>query len=430
MTQAAVRVITCRRVPARVVAQQSNRTSSVPPGARGAVAGFTRGALTVAATVLLAAGASWRAGADPATPGAPAPAPPPLAVPQPDSLPRDAYIGGARTSTNSGLGTGNGMGRPLAEPRERSVAAVPPVPSDGVHAATAWPGKQVVIHLPNERALTAANWGEGGAAAYGSPPVDYVVIPDAGGGADIRMIRKTFISPSDFTLGVRYPDGTHLRQAAQAVVVETDAAPGKPAAIIGALSIPEAKDGAGNPISVNPSIGGSYLYQQSDVNLNVGEVGLLNFPVTITVAYRPTTTVPAVTQGDPAPKPPAGQTSGGRCVSGPPQFRGADNDGTPGGSADFAGSCARLAACMSAAPVHTSALTCENTFMADLTNACVSAFGFDGDDYEGCLAAANGHTRWAKENMRPGTAAPGAGTCHVHLHSTFHNTISGKGSCR
>ncbi|MFV8310857.1 hypothetical protein [Mycobacteroides chelonae] len=394
------------------------------------MAGFTRGALTVAATVLLAAGASWRAGADPATPGAPAPAPPPLAVPQPDSLPRDAYIGGARTSTNSGLGTGNGMGRPLAEPRERSVAAVPPVPSDGVHAATAWPGKQVVIHLPNERALTAANWGEGGAAAYGSPPVDYVVIPDAGGGADIRMIRKTFISPSDFTLGVRYPDGTHLRQAAQAVVVETDAAPGKPAAIIGALSIPEAKDGAGNPISVNPSIGGSYLYQQSDVNLNVGEVGLLNFPVTITVAYRPTTTVPAVTQGDPAPKPPAGQTSGGRCVSGPPQFRGADNDGTPGGSADFAGSCARLAACMSAAPVHTSALTCENTFMADLTNACVSAFGFDGDDYEGCLAAANGHTRWAKENMRPGTAAPGAGTCHVHLHSTFHNTISGKGSCR
>ncbi|MGH3724777.1 MAG: hypothetical protein ACRDUS_11730 [Mycobacterium sp.] len=318
-------------------------------------------------------------------------------------------MGGARTSTNSGLGMGNGMGRPLAEPRERSVAAVPPIASDGVHAATAWPGKQVVIHLPNERALTAANWGEGGAAAYGSGPVDYVVIPDAGGGADIRMIRKTFISPSDFTLGVRYPDGTHLRQAAQAVVVETDAAPGYPAAIIGAFSIPDAKDGAGNPISVTPSIGASYLYQQSDVNLNVGDVGLLNFPVTITVAYRATTTGPAVAQGDPGPKrPPVAE--GGQCVSGPPQFRGAVEGQNPGGSADFMPSCARLAACMSAAPARTSALTCENTFMADLTNACVTAFGYDGDDYEGCLAAANGHTRWAKENMTPGTPVARAGT--------------------
>lgn len=160
---------------------------------------------TVAATVLPMAGVPGRAGADPATPGPPAPAAPPLAVPQPDSLPRDAFIGGTRTSTNSGLGMGNGMGRPLAEPREPSVAAVPPIASDRVHAATAWPGRQVVIHLPNERALTAANWGEGGAAAYRSGPVDYVVIPDAGGGADIRMIRKTFISPSDFTLGSDTP---------------------------------------------------------------------------------------------------------------------------------------------------------------------------------------------------------------------------------
>uniref|UniRef100_UPI0035A23274 hypothetical protein n=1 Tax=Mycobacteroides chelonae TaxID=1774 RepID=UPI0035A23274 len=365
--------------------------------------------MAVPATAQLVAGAGWQAEADPNQPGPPAPVPPPLAVPQPDNLPRTVNIGGAQVKSNVPQGMGDGTGRPLAEPRERSIAALPPIASDGVHAATAWPGKQVVIHLPNERALTAANWGEGGAAAYGSPPVDYVVIPDAGGGADIRMIRKTFISPSDFTLGVRYPEGTHLRQAGQAVVVETDAAPGRPAAIIGALSIPDAKDGAGNPISVNPSIGGSYLYQQSDVNLNVGEVRLLNFPVTITVAYRPSASVPAVAQGDPAPKAPA-NTVDGRCVSGPPQFRGNDNDGTPGAAADFVPPCARLAACMSAVPARTSALTCENTFMADLTNACVTAFGYDGDDYEGCLAAANGHTRWAKENMRPGPAATGAGT--------------------
>lgn len=409
MTKTAVRVITCRRVPARAAVQQPTRAPGARSGVRVVVVGIARAALTVMAAVLLASGASWRAGADPVTPGPPAPAPPPLAVPQPDSLPRDAFIGGARTSTNSGLGMGNGMGRPLAEPRERSVAAVPPIASDGVHAATAWPGRQVVIHLPNERALTAANWGEGGAAAYGSGPVDYLVIPDAGGGADIRMIRKTFISATDFTLGVRYPDGTHLRQADRAAVIETDGAPGHPAAIIGAFSIPEAKDAAGNAISVSPSIGASYLYQQSDLNLNVGDVGLLNFPVTITVAYRPTTTIPAVTQGDPGPERPP-LAADGRCVSGPPNFRGAQDDGIPAGTADFVSSCTRLAACMSAAPARTSALTCENTFMADLTNACVTAFGYDGDDYEGCLAAANGHTRWAKENMTPGPTAAGTGT--------------------
>lgn len=394
-------VVNCRALPAPSESSSGHSDRRTPRwfhlgpvllAAVAAVAGFT-----------LSSGSP--AGADPNQPGPPAPAPPPLAVPQPDNLPRTVNIGGAQVKSNVPQGMGDGTGRPLAEPRERSVAAVPPIPSDGVHAATAWPGKQVIIHLPNERALTAANWGEGGAAAYGSGPVDYVVIPDAGGGADIRMIRKTFISPSDFTIGVRYPDGTHLRQAAQAVVVETDASPGKPAAIIGALSIPEARDGAGNSIAVSPSIGGSYLYQQSDVNLNVGEVGLLNFPVTITVAYRPTTTIPAVAQGDPGPmRPPVAKD--GRCVSGPPQFRGADNDGTPGAAANFVPSCARLTACMSAAPARTSALTCENTFMADLTNACVTAFGHDGDDYEGCLAAANGHTRWAKDNMAPGQAAP------------------------
>jgi len=402
-----LKVANCRVLPKRSEASDGYSSQATPRW-------FRVGPVSAAAVMLVAGFTLFSAspaGAEPNQPGPPPPAPPPLAVPQPDSIPRDAFIGGARTSTNSGLGMGNGMGRPLAEPRERSVAAVPPIASDGVHAATAWPGKQVVIHLPNERALTAANWGEGGAAAYGSAPVDYVVIPDAGGGTDIRMIRKTFISPSDFTLGVRYPDGTHLRQAAQAVVVETDAAPGHPAAIIGALSIPDAKDSAGNPISVNPSIGGSYLYQQSDVNLNVGDVGLLNFPVTITVAYRPGTAIPVVTQGDPAPKAPANSVAA-RCVSGPPNFRGAGNDGTPGAAADFVPSCTRLAACMSAAPAHTSALTCENTFMADLTNACVTAFGQDGtegSDYEGCLAAANGHVRWAKENMAPGTPAAAGG---------------------
>ncbi|EIU10568.1 hypothetical protein MA5S0304_2078 [Mycobacteroides abscessus 5S-0304] len=360
--------------------------------------------LAVSAAIML--DTASRASADPGTP--PPPAPPPLAVPQPDNLPRAVSIGGAQAKTNNVQGMGPGTGRPLVEARERNTAVVPPIAADGVHAATAWPGKQITIHLPNERELTAASWGEGGAAAYGSGPVDYVVIPDAGGGVDIRMVRKSFISPSDFSLGVRYPEGTHLRQAGQAVVVETDAAPGHPAAIIGAFAIPEARDGAGNQISVTPSIGASYLYQQSSVDLNVGDVGLLNFPVTITVAYHPTTTVPAVTQS--APTPPADQrVSALRCVSGPTDFRGTADGENPARSADFAPSCARLTACMSAAPARTSALTCENTFMADLANACVAAFGQDGGDYEGCLATANGHVRWAKENLAPGQPAAAAG---------------------
>ncbi|MBN7316215.1 hypothetical protein IUS99_05530 [Mycobacteroides abscessus subsp. massiliense] len=326
-------------------------------------------------------------------------------MPQPDNLPRAVNIGGAQAKTNNVQGMGPGTGRPLAEARERSAAVVPPIAADGVHAATAWPGKQVVIHLPNERELTAASWGEGGAAAYGSPPVDYVVIPDAGGGADIRMVRKSFISPSDFSLGVRYPENTHLRQAGQAVVLETDASPGKPAAIIGAFAVPEARDGAGNSIAVTLSIGASYLYQTSSLDLNVGDVGLLNFPVTITVAYHPTTTVPAVTQSAPLPPPADSRVSALRCVSGPTDFRGTADGENPARSADFAMSCGKLTACMAAVPAQTSALTCENTFMADLTNACVAAFGHDGDDYESCLAVANGHTRWAKENLAPGQPA-------------------------
>lgn len=340
--------------------------------------------------------------ADP-QPGPPPPAPQRPGVVQPNDPPRVAPIGGARVSSSTPQGEGPGNGAPLAAGRERSVTALPPVVTDGIHAATAWPGKSIVIHLPNERELTAANWGDGGAAAYGSGPVDYVAIPDAGGGVDIRMVRKSFISPSDFSLGVRVPDGTHLRQAGHAVVVETDASPGKPPAIIGAFSIPEARDGAGNAIAVSPSIGTSYLYQQSSLDLNVGQVGLLNFPVTISVAYRVTTSAPPIAQGDPGPKRPP--VADARCVSGPTEFRSGDN---PSGAADFTSSCGRLAACMSAVPARTSALTCENTFMADLSSACVSAFGHDGPDYEACLSAANGHTRWAKENMLPGGAIPTA----------------------
>ena len=346
-----------------------------------------------------------QAAADP-QPG-PLPVPQRPGVVQPNDPPRLAPIGGARVSSSTPQGEGPGNGAPLAASRERSVAALPPVVTDGIHAATTWPGKSVVIHLPNERELSAANWGEGGAAAYGSGPVDYVAIPDAGGGIDIRMVRKSFISPSDFTLGIRTPDGTHLRQAGRAVVVETDASPGSPAAIIGAVSVPEARDANGSTISVTPSLGGGYVYQQTNLTLDIGSVDLLAFPVTITVSYHATTTVPPTAQGDPGPKPPVNATPGNadRCVSGPSEFHGSDN---PNSTADFTLSCGRLVTCMKAVPARTSALTCENAFMSDLSGACVSAFGQDGPDYESCLTSANGHTRWAKENMLPGGATPTA----------------------
>lgn len=414
MAQTAARVITCYRRPATTPRQQGSRTATQlhsSPARRPRkkrIAAVLAALVVVPALLALAVHTAARAAADPdgsGSSGAPAPKPPPLAVPQPE-LPRTAPIGGATIKSSVPQGMGPGTGQPLAEARERNTATVPPIATDGVHAATAWPGKQIIIHLPNDRELTAANWGEGGAAAYGSGPVDYVVIPDAGGGADIRMVRKSFISPSDFSLGVRYPEGTHLRQAGQTVVVETDGAPGHPAAIIGAFAIPEARDGAGNPITVTPSIGASYLYQTSSVDLNVGDVGLLNFPVTVTVAYHPTTSVPAVTRTAPAPADP--RVSALRCVSGPTNYRGAGDGAEPARTADFAMSCGKLTACMQAVPARTSALTCENTFMADLTSACVSAFGHDGDDYEGCLAAANGHTRWVKENLAPGQPAAAA----------------------
>lgn len=382
-------------------------------------------------SVLAAVGVTGavRSGADPGQPGPPPPPPARPGVVQPNDAPRVAPIGGARVASSAPQGEGPGNGAPLAAARERSVAVLPPIATDGIHVATTWPGKSIVIHLPNERELTAANWGEGGAAAYGSGPVDYVVIPDAGGGVDIRMVRKSFISPTDFSLGVRVPDGTHLRQAGQAVVIETDARPGAPAAIIGALSVPEARDSAGRGIAVTPSMGGSYMHQQSTVDLNVGRVDLLAFPVTITVSYRATTTVPPIaataavppdvpTAGDqvqpltiptgyvvdpagahrPASVDPAvwAQRHASACVSGPNTYSGG------GVAADFWPACARMAMCMDATPNHTTPTVCANSFLGDLTRQCVVKFGADGTDYDACLAVANGHTRWVKDNMLPG----------------------------
>ncbi|MGJ8874007.1 hypothetical protein QOK92_25885, partial [Mycobacteroides abscessus subsp. abscessus] len=89
-------------------------------------------ALAVAVALVIAlVHTAFRAGADPSGPGVPTPKPIPNQVAQPDSIPRDAFIGGARTSTNSGLGMGTGTGPPLAAARERTGATISSSATDG-----------------------------------------------------------------------------------------------------------------------------------------------------------------------------------------------------------------------------------------------------------------------------------------------------------
>lgn len=122
----------------------------------------TRGAALLAALAcvsLVVIGSMPKTLADPGQPPPPKPLPNPVA--QPDDLPRIAPIGGAQVKTNTLLGLGPGTGRPLAAGRERSNATISPSPTDGTHLPTAIAGKDVVLHLPQERDLTPAQWGEG-----------------------------------------------------------------------------------------------------------------------------------------------------------------------------------------------------------------------------------------------------------------------------
>lgn len=122
----------------------------------------TRGAALLAALAcvsLVVIGSMPKTLADPGQPPPPKPLPNPVA--QPDDLPRIAPIGGAQVKTNTPLGLGPGTGRPLAAGRERSNATISPSPTDGTHLPTAIAGKDVVLHLPQERDLTPAQWGDG-----------------------------------------------------------------------------------------------------------------------------------------------------------------------------------------------------------------------------------------------------------------------------
>ncbi|PVB10617.1 hypothetical protein DDJ71_26050, partial [Mycobacteroides abscessus] len=223
-----------------------------------------------------------RAYADPLVP-TPAPLPAPREMPQ--DAPRINNIGGAKVSSSAPQGEGNGMGQPLAAARELSNFTVPMFAKDGIFFPTTWAGKNIAIHLPGEMALAAAAWSGDGGATYTSNDVDYQVVPYSGGGGDIIIRRKTIFSPSDMAVGVRIPEGTHLRQGTNVVLVETDAHPGRPATVVGTFSIPVARDTQGAAINVTPGIGPGFP-NQTNILINLGQANIFAFPIEITLSYR------------------------------------------------------------------------------------------------------------------------------------------------
>ncbi|MDO3107386.1 hypothetical protein [Mycobacteroides abscessus] len=366
------------------------------------------------------------AAADPAVP-----TPPPLPAPRemPQDAPRINNIGGAKVSSSAPQGEGNGMGQPLAAARELSNFTVPMFAKDGIFFPTTWAGKNIAIHLPGEMTLRAADWSGDGGATYASNDVDYQVVPFSGGGGDIIIRRKTIFSPSDMAVGVRIPEGTHLRQGANVVLVESDAHPGAPSRTIGTFSIPVARDSHGTAVTVTPGIGPGFP-RQTNVLINLGDANIFAFPIEITLSYRasntPTSgaltadwdgmpngvsapqviTVPAdyVTDLDGKYRP-AGvdpvlyaERHSGMCPGGPRQYTSPD-----GRTADFAPSCMRQQMCLDAAPRGTSVDVCNNTLFSNMSTNCVATFGQQGDQYDTCLRVANDEIAWVKANMLTGS---------------------------
>lgn len=425
------RGMNCRQLGRHVIPSTHVRTDRREP--RVAWFALVLAVLTVASAILL--DTASRAHADPdGGAGAPAPRPLPLQVPQPE-LSRTEPIGGASIKSAVPQGMGPGTGQPLAAPRERSNATISPSATDGTHLPTAIPGKTVVLHLPHERELSAAQWGQGGNATFTSRDTDYRITPFAGGGADVNIIRRTIFAPEDFTFGMRLPEGTHARQGANVVLIESDATPGRPATTIGTVSVPVARDAKGTAVQVTPTIHGDYVYQQSNLALEMGPADIFAFPITITLSYR-ASSVPAtgalasdwdgLPEGGgppeaikaaniiPAPsdyvsdpggahRPPGvdatlyGQRHANTCLSGPNDYRSPD-----GRTASFLGSCQRQVMCLDVTPAQNSVDGCNNQAFANMSAQCTAVFGQTGDQYDTCINVANGHAAWSKENLLPG----------------------------
>jgi len=337
-------------------------------------------------------------------------------------------IGGARVSSTTPQGETAGMEQPLAAARELSTFTVPMWAKDGIFFPTTWASRRVALHLPGEVMLQPAAWSGDGGATYGSNDVDYQVIPFAGGGGDIVIHRKTIFSPSDLQIGVKLPEGTHLRQGTNVTLVETDPRPGSRAAVIGTFSIPVARDSHGAIVTVSPGIGPGFP-NQSNVLINLGPADVFAFPVDITVSYRAsslptsgalTSDWPGMPSGRSAPQVlgaptdyvtdpdgkfrPEGvdpvlyaQRHSGTCLGGPSRYSSPD-----GRTADFTPACQTQQVCLNAAPTTTSVDVCNNTLFANMSANCVASFGQTGDQYDACVHVASDEVAWVKANMLTG----------------------------
>lgn len=338
------------------------------------------------------------AGAEPAVPP---PVPMPIPRPMPADPPRVNPIGGARISSTTPQGETAGLEPPLAAQAERGEATVPMWAKDGIFVPTAHPNRQLRIHLPGELTLAPAAWTPDGGAVYGSADVDYGVKRLTGGGVDVTITRKTVFSASTIPFGIKLPAGTHLRQGDNVVLVETDAAPEKPAAVIGTFSIPAARDAHQAPLAVTPTLGPGFPPGQSNLTIDLGPADIFAFPVTITLAYR-ASNIP--TTGAPAPNwtgLPEGTPTIAAATDGSAQCPGAVNNyrSADGRSADFTAGCLTHQQCLATTPEQTSVTACHNTLLAHLSVACTTTFGQTGPDYDTCTRAAEGIVATAKTTM-------------------------------
>lgn len=378
-------------------------------GARSLVAAVSR--VSVALVVMAGMCAAL------AVPVAVAEPPPPVQPAVPRPMPADPGrvnpIGGARVSSTTPQGETAGLEPALAAQDERGEATVPMWAKDGIFVPTLHPNRHLVLHLPGELGLGPAAWTGDGGGIYGSNDLEYLVRPVTGGGVDVTITRKTVFASSTIAFGVKLPPGTHLRQGPNVVLVETDASPGRPAAVIGTFSVPAAHDRDQRPLTVTPALGPGFALGQSDLTIDVGQANVFAFPVQIVLSYRasdlattgaptpnwtgiPPAAADLVTTGvsDTAPDvlPPA--ASGVACPAGINDYRSPD-----GRVADFAAACAALQQCAVTAPEQTSLTSCQNRLLGHMSIACVSTFGQTGPDYQACTHTAETAVTAAKTTM-------------------------------
>ncbi|VEG19772.1 Uncharacterised protein [Mycolicibacterium phlei] len=170
---------------------------------------------------------------------------------QPDGPARVNPIGGARIASSVPVEMGPGNGKPLLDSQPRTQATFPVWARNGIFVRTNQPGKDVVVHLPDEMLLTAAEWGPNGVGTYRSNDTDYTVSPLPDGGADFYIHRKNLNAPSNYDFFLKLPAGTHGQAEGQTTTIKSN---DQGSGTIGSLSAPTAKNGNGGTLPVDVSL--------------------------------------------------------------------------------------------------------------------------------------------------------------------------------